>query len=652
VKHLLPESAGRARFGAFEFERKTGELRKHGIRIKLPDQSAEILEALVGRPGELITREELRERLWPTDTFVDFDHGLNNAINRLREALGDSADEPRFVETLPRRGYRLIAPVEIVPAAAPAGPVYPSSDERPDVRTAPEAVAEAPAAARGEPRLRKIWIAAAACAALIALLIGMNVRGWRSRVLGKSQAPRIHSIAVLPLDNLSGDVSQEYFADGMTDALITDLAQIGSLRVISRTSAMRYKGATKPLPQIARELNVDAVVEGSVTLLGHRVRITAQLIQASTDRHLWAHEYEGDLGDILSLQDNVARGIADEIQANLTPRQRARLAGKPSINPDAYQAYLRGRFYLAQRTQPAMEKAVRYFQEATEKDPRSALAYSGLAESYSLLGGYAFLPPDVAHPKAKAAAGKALELDPDLAEAMTALADLTDDPAETEKLFKKAIELNPNYATAHHWYARFLSETGRHQEAVAEINRARELDPLSLIINDNVGEMLFAAREFDKAVTQLRKSLEMEPNYPRTHLDLGVVYERKGMFDQAIAEFQKSRALGGENWPEMLVPLQQAYEASGYRGYYQTQLRLLKQRSERSYVSPVAIAFACARLGDNRQALAWLEKAYEMHLHLTSLKDDPSWDSLRPDPGFEAFIRRISPPADKSVGKK
>jgi TolB-like protein/DNA-binding winged helix-turn-helix (wHTH) protein/Tfp pilus assembly protein PilF len=648
----MSESRRIARFGPFEANLSTGELRKHGIRLKLPDQSAEILGALLERPGELVTRDALRGKLWPTDTFVDFDHGLNNAVNRLREALCDSADAPQFIETLPRRGYRWIAPVEAppFPAEDSASREVPVSLEDAAAPVAEKSPGQAPSGPK--PRRSGRWVWGMGAAAVLAVLVGLNVGGWRERLVRRGSPSRIHSLAVLPLDNLSGDVSQEYFADGMTDALTTDLAEIGSLRVISRTSAMHYKGTNEPLPQIARELNVDAVVEGSVTLLGHRVRITAQLIQASTDRHLWAHEYEGDLGDILTLQDNVARGIANEIQASLTPEQRARLARKPPINPDAYQAYLRGRFYLARRTQPAMEKAVQYFQGAIEKDPRSALAYSGLAESYSLLGSFAFLSPDAAYPKAKAAAMNALEIDPDFAEALTALAGLTNDPGETERLYKKAIELKPNYATAHHWYARFLSATGRHQEALAEINRARELDPLSLIINDNVGEILFAGRQFDEAIEQLRKTLEMEPNYPRTHLDLGVVYERKGMFDQAIGEFQKSRALGGENWPEMLVPLQRAYETSGYRGYYATQLRLLKERSARSYVSPVAMAFVCARLGDNHQALAWLEKAYEKHIELTFLKDDPGWDSLRSDPEFRAFLRRILPPAEKGAAKK
>jgi TolB-like protein/Tfp pilus assembly protein PilF len=498
-------------------------------------------------------------------------------------------------------------------------------------------------------RSRWLWALAALVAAsgLLALLVLANEWGLRDKLkylLVRGAPAPIRSIAVLPLENLTGDSANDYFADGMTDALISELGKVSALRVISRTSSSRYKNSKKPLSQIAREMNVDGIVEGAVVRSAGRVRINAQLIYAQTDLYLWGRSYDRDLSDVLALEEEVARAITQEIRIKVTAQEQGRLNSASAVNPEAYQLYLKGRFFLERRTEAGMKKGVECFEEALQKDPNSALAYSGLADAYGLLGAFSFLSPKEAGPKANAAAMKALELDDTLAEARAALATNVDGFEEQEKHYKRAIELNPGYANAHLWYARDLSRMGRVDEALKEILRAQELDPLSLIINDNVGEVYGWARQYDKAIEQLRKTLEMDPNFARTHLDLGVTYEYKGMFDEAIAEFQKARELGGENWPELRVPLQNAYEISGYRGYYQEQLQLLKERSKHSYVAPATIAIIYARLGDKESAFTWLEKANRDQTGLFFVKVEPVYDPMRSDPRFRDLLRRAGLP--------
>jgi TolB-like protein/Tfp pilus assembly protein PilF len=494
---------------------------------------------------------------------------------------------------------------------------------------------------------RRLWGVVAAASGLLALLVlanGWGVQDKLKHLFVRGAPEPIRSIAILPFANITGDASKDYFADGMTDALITELAKVSALRVISQRSSSRYKDSKKSLPQIARELHVDGIVEGAVAESAGRVRINAKLIYAKTDLYLWGRNYERDLSDVLALEDEVARAIAREIRINVTAQEQGRLNGASAVNPEVYQLYLKGRFFLERRTEEGMKKGLECFEEALQKDPNSALAYSGLADSYSLLGSFNFLPPKEAYPRARAAAMKALELDDTLAEAHLALADSVNGFEEQEKHFKRAIELNPGYATAHHWYSRYLSTMGRMDEAVKEIRQAQELDPLSLIINDNVGEVYGWARQYDKAIEQLRKTLEMDPNFARTHLDLGVAYEYKGKFDEAIAEFQKARELRGENWPELRAPLQRAYEASGYRGYYREQLRLLEQRSKQGYVAPISIAMIYARLGDKERAFSWLEKANREGGGLFFIKVEPVYDPLRSDPRFRDLLHRAGLP--------
>jgi len=975
------------RFGAFELDLLAGELRKQGMKIKLHGQPIEVLALLLERPGEVVTREELQKTLWPHDTVVEFEHSINAAIKRLREALGDSADTPRFVETLPRRGYRFIAPVEqldresphvevppdVAPAALPQvglgdlvgqtvshyrvleklggggmGVVYKAEDIRlgrtvalkflpeqlsknrqalerfqrearaasalnhPHICTihdfdeyesrpfivmefleghtlkqrlvgpglaparppqgvalqtdmlldlaiqiadaldaahtkgivhrdikpanifviprggttqakildfglakltglgtrgsgfgvgpglAPAKPAPGPALqetpteesltgtgmmmgtveymspeqARGQqldprsdlfsfgavlyematgrqafsgstpavifdailhgaptppsqlnpdlpPKLEEIISKAlekdrklryqTACdlrtdlqrlkrdtesgrsavasvgagfarpregtrrggpyktavvgagvivAALAVVLIGFNVAGLRDRLLtsvGARRAvplPRIESLAVLPLANLSGDPEQEYFADGMTDELITNLSKIGSLKVISRTSVMQYKGAKKPLREIAQALGVDGVIEGSVFRAGNRVRITAQLIHAATDRHLWAESYERDLRDVLALQSEVAGAIANEIKIKLTPQEQARLASARPVNPEAHEAYLKGRYYWNLRTEEGVKKGIEYFQQAIEKDPGYALAYAGLADSYVLLGDWGLMAPKEAFPRAKAAALKALEMDETLADPHASLGaarvDYDWDWVRAEKEFKRAIELNPGYATAHRCYAEYLSAMGRHNEAIAEAKRAQELDPLSLSINAVEGWVFALARRYDEAIAQCRRTLELNAGFYPAHLYLGWAYEQEKLYAEAISEYQKGIALEQGN-PALAAYLAHGYAAAGKRTEALKIISNLRELSKRRYVPPYRIAEIYAVLGDTDQAFGWLEKAYDNRSHqLVFLKVDPLVDSLRSDPRFQDLLRRLNFPPERS----
>jgi serine/threonine-protein kinase len=518
------------------------------------------------------------------------------------------------------------------------------------------------AAPEGRPRrapLRKRWTAIAAAGialVAVALAVGLNVAGLRERLPPFAGArhgvplAKIESLAVLPLANLSGDPEQEYFADGMTDELIADLGQIEALRVISRTSVMQYKGVKKPLPQIARELNVDAVIEGSVLRSGDRVRITAQLIQAVTDKHLWAKSYERDLRDVLALQSEVAGAIANEIKIKLTPQEQARLASARPVNPEAYQAYLKGRLFWNKRTVQGLKKAIEYFNEAIDKDPSYGLAYAGLADCYNLLGTdiLAAFRPEEAFPRGKAAAMKALEIEDTLAEAHGSLAwarlVYEWDWSAAEQEFKRAIDLNPNYGTAHHRYALYLASLGRLDEALAEIRRAQELDPLSPMINVNVGTIFFYARHYDQAAEQIRRALELDPNFAFAHWYLGRTYEQKSMHREAVRELQKAARLSEEN-PNFMAPLGHAYARAGQRAEAWKVLEQLKELSKRAYVPAYAMVDIYTGLGEKEEAFTWLEKAYEQHCSwLVWLKVDPELDPLRSDPRFQHLLRRMNFP--------
>ena len=630
---------GRLRFGVFELDLRAGELRKHGLRVRLQEQPFQVLATLLEHPGEVVTREELQRKLWPADTFVDFDHGLNKTINKIREALGDSAESPRFVETVSRRGYRFLAEVRAADAApvrgpAPATEPHPSTEtrERPDPTGKPPTPKSAP-----PPLPWKI-------AAFMALLVAVSLATWRL-YSWKHPAPLIRSLAVLPLESLSSDASQDYFADGMTDELISDLGQISALRVISRTSVMAYKRARKPLPQIARELDVDAVVEGTVLRSGDQVRITAQLIEAATDKHLWSQSYEGQLRDTLALQNQVAQAIAEQIRINLNSQERAALKNVRVVNPQAYESYLKGRYFWNKRTADGLKVALAYFNQAIDEDPKYAQSYSGLADTYALLGDwqYAVMTPKEALPKAKAAAIKALELDSTLGEAHNSLAFCLDgfdwDFPSAGKEFQRALELNPGYATAHHWYAWHLSLLGRYDEAIVEMKKAENLDPLSLIINADLAELLLLAHSYDESIRQSRKTIEMDPNFALAHNQLGQAYLQKQMGDEAITELQKAVQLSADS-PTCMANLARAYAASGKKREAAKLLSDLKKHSSPGYSHASEIAVVYAALGDKNQAMTWLEKGYEERFNPGVLLR-PGFDPLRSDPRFQELLHRI-----------
>ncbi len=502
------------------------------------------------------------------------------------------------------------------------------------------------AAALAPPRARaRRWpLALAAAAALtLAALIGFNVGGLREKLLGRGGPPRIESLAVLPLANLSGDPQQDYFAEGMTEALIADLAKISSLRVISRTSVMRYKGSDKPLPQIAKELNVDAVIEGSVQRAGDRVRITAQLIHAPTDTHLWADSYERELRDVLTLQSEVAQAIADQIRVKMTAQEQARLARGQQVNPEAHEAYLKGRYYLEKWSPDGIKKAEEYFQEAVAKDPNYGPAYAGLAETYAFAVVPGFSSEEGAA-RAKAAALKALAVDDTLGEAHASLAIVYQndwDLPAAEREFKKAIELNPNYGPAHHWYSHLLLPMERFDESLTECQRFVELDPLSPAPHLHLGYHYLMARQYDQAIAQLLRTLEMDPNYVEAHRQLGQAYLGKGMHREAIQELEKARDLSGDG-AYYTALLGHAYGVAGRTNEARQVLEQLRKRPGVVDSYPGLLAAVYAGLGDKEQALTWLERAYEKRVSgFVIYLAEPVFSTLRSEPRFQALRRRI-----------
>jgi len=599
------------RFGVFAVDALTGELTNAGQRKPLRDQPLQLLLALVERPGELVTREELTRRLWPTDTFVDFDRGLNKAMNHLRDALSDSADHPQFIETLPRKGYRFIAPVR-----HDAENLEPTVDGAPPARWT-----------------RRVWlVVAAAFLAAIGIAAAVEVGAVRRWIGGRSAAAHITSLAVIPIDNLSGDPEQEYFADGMTDALITNLAKLGSLRITSRTSVMRYKQTKRTIKDIGRELDVDAVIEGTVMRAGSRVRITAQLIQVSTDMHLWAESYERDVSEVLDLQRAVATDIARRINIVVRPLDRPRI-----VQPEAYGLYLKGRYAFYQYTSEGWQRAIEHFTRAIERDPTFAPAYSGLADTYVVAGAYDTIPADEALTRGKAAALKALELDDGLASAHYVLATAHTwydwDWLSAEREFRRALVLDPNDALGRNWHGGYLSLRRRHQEAIAEHERARDLDPLSLIVNANLARALYWARRYDEAVTQARRTLELDPRFGIALFWLEGSLRHRGLLNEAVALRQQVST------PERAQIVARTFERDGFPA-------LLRESGAayRDSGSLVIAARCYAQSGDTRQALELLEAcSLKRCSALVNTIVEPDFDVLRSEPRFQQLLRKIDP---------
>jgi TolB-like protein/DNA-binding winged helix-turn-helix (wHTH) protein/Tfp pilus assembly protein PilF len=626
------------RFGLFELDVGNTELRKAGVLIKLPPQPFRILVLLASSPGQVLTREEIQRQIWGGGTFVDFEQGLNFAIKKVREAIGDDAQTPRYIETLPRRGYRFIAPVSAQPGRIVAG--SPAADAADaivaDLNGVPALTDKVmPLPTR---RTRPLGVPL-----LIGLLMVLVCCVWYVALLRKGSAGplRIRSVVVLPLRNLAGGPEQEYFVDWMTDELITDLAKLGPLRVISVTSSMRYKGGRKRPVDVARELNVDAVVEGSVLRSADRIRITAQLIDASTDRHIWAESYERDVRDVFALQNEVCMAIARRIQIEITPQEQARFTGARPVSPRAHEAYLQGRYFLARRTHAGLKKSVGYFRQAIEIDSRYALAFAGLADAYDMLGGYELIAPREALPEARAAANAALAIDDTLVEAHTALgfaASILDfDRPTADREFKRAFELNPNYATAYHWYAEYQMSIGQPQAAIVAMERARELDPVSLVVNMTLGRMCIQARYYDRGIEQCRKALELDTTFAAAHWCIGLGYVGKKMYHQAVGELLAAEALG--ELPLASGPLGYAYALAGDTKQARNVLRRLLAPSPDSYRCPYEIAIVYAGLGEKDHAFEWLNKALEER-DLMLANVDPFLDGLRSDPRFRQLMRR------------
>jgi TolB-like protein/DNA-binding winged helix-turn-helix (wHTH) protein len=624
------------RFGVFELDARSGELRKQGIKIRLQGQPVEILAMLLEHPGEIITRDELQKKLWPANTFVDFEQGLNNAIKRLRAALDDNPENPRFIETLPRHGYRFVG----------------------SVKSADSSSAEtAPTRGLGTAIRLSVFVALVLVAASVGL-VGLNVFGLRDRLFARASKTQIQALAVLPLTNLSGNPDQEYFADGMTEALITELGKINTPRVISRQSVMQYKGSKKPLQEIARELNVDAVLEGAVERSGERVRVTIHLVQVSPESQLWANHYDRDIRDVLRLQEKIARTVTDEIEIKLTSQERASLASARSVDPEAHDDYLRGRYLLGTlpdiryskypdespytEVETQLQIAIGYFKQAIEKEPGYASAYAGLAAAYMGLG----IPTVGSHapkeilPEVKAAATKAVELDPSLGEAHFALAQIAElydwNWSEADKEFRLALTLNPNHANAHLEYGRFLQALGRESEVFPQIDYAIELDPLDLRTRALAAYVTYASRQYELAIKQFESLGD--------GFGLGWAYREKGMYPQAVATLERYVNQVGR-CSVCLSSLAEVYGFDGRKGEALKLIDELKKRARQRYVSGFFFAEAYLGLGERDQALTWLERAYEdRDPWMVYINSYPGLDPLRSEPRFQTLLRRMNFP--------
>jgi pentatricopeptide repeat protein len=620
--------AGDYRFGPYELRCRARELRKHDVRVKLRPQPFQVLKALVERAGDVVTREELRELLWPKETFVDFEHGLNSAISELRGVLNDTPSDPRYIETLPKVGYRVNVPIALI-----------KTDEQSDAANEPAAAMPSIHKTTLWPRR---WLALAAAAVVVLLAVAYVTS--RGRTL-HAALPKIRSLAVLPLKNLSGDSTQEYLADGMTEAIIGRLSAIHDLRVVSHTSVMSFRNPQLTVPDIARTLRVDAVVEGSVMREGNRVRVTAQLIRGDTDEHFWSETYNREQRDVLGLQSELAQAIAEKVQATVTGKEQKSLTTARSVAPEVYESYLKGRFAFNQKNSRAdVEESIGYFEDAIKKDPAFAPAYVGLANAFSLLGTvFIGTPSGETRPKVISAARKALELDPNIPEAHVLLADAEQEQwqwtdAETE--YRRALELNPSDAAAHAGLALWLLCQGRTEEAVAWAKRGRELDPLSISGTD-IGWILFQSHRYEEAIHESRSALAVQADNATALLVLGFALIANNQPADAIPELEKAASVSNRS-PAVIGVLIRAYAHAGRHSDALRLLAELKRRRDAGYVPAGAFVNAYLGLGENDEAFAWLEHAYtEQSNILQFLKVHPFFDPIRGDPRFADLVRRV-----------
>lgn len=625
------------RFGVFQADLQNRELLRKGIRVRLQEKPFQVLAEFLCRPGEVVTREDLRHRLWPAGTYVDFDEGVNTAVKRLRLSLGDSSANPIYIETVARYGYRFIAPVSRVEAE---NALPPEPEVNPEVNLArPLSLPEAEAFSR---KTLLPWLILALLATGVAAFAMYG--HWKSG--GKTTLTPVQSIAVLPLENLSGDTSQEYFAEGITDEITTDLAKLAGPKVISRTSAMQYKQTHKTIPEIARELNVGAIVEGSVERSGDRVRVRVQLIQASTDQHLWAEEYDRQLSDVLHLEADVAQDIARQIQLHLTPQQQQNLAERRPTNPQAFQDYLQGRHYWALRTHESLAKAIEYFNRAIQEDPGDARSYAGLAHCYIVLPMVTPIPFTEANQKARAAATKSLALDDSLPEAHLAAAEIRFyqdwDFTAAEREFRKTLELNSNYSTGHQWYGEFLSVMGRHEEAIRELETALALDPLSAVVHHQAGQTFQQARQYDRALSEYRKAVDLNSSFYFSYEAMYWALRREGKFREAGEIMRRTQPYwksGGEV-STLIDSLPSAYAQGGRNAFLRQSLKLHQQFRDANYYT----ARDYADLGDRERALQQLNKAFEDHTLVLWIGNEPEFDRLRSDPRFQRLVQAMGLP--------
>jgi len=630
------------RFGPYESRPRTRELYKNGSKLKVRPQPLQVLNVLLSRAGNVVTREELCQELWSSETFVDFEHSLNTSVKEIRAVLGDSPGEPRYIETLPKLGYRFIAAVDSIEPAAPVAANVPAPAED---SALPEVPVSSPAALPRGGALRRWSIVVGICAVLV-LALGSGAYYLRFRTLARAQ-PMVNRsmLAVLPFENLTGEAGQDYLSDGLTEEMIAQLGRLdpAHLGVIARTSVMHYKEGHEQLDKIGRELGVQYVLEGSVRRDADKVRISAQLIQVKDQTHLWARQYDRKLSHVLALQGEIAQDIAIEIQAALGEPKRtvhAHVVSSSRPSYEAYDLYLKGRYFWNKRTLDGFQRAVEYFQQAIQKEPTYARAYAGLSDSYALVSGYAGIPPRDLRPKAQAAAERAVELDEQSAEAHTSRALVAQnfdwDWQTAEKEYRRAIELDPNYATAHHWFAEYLAQMGRFDEAFVESERARQLDPISLIIAADRGVILYYSRQYDRAIEQFHAVLELDPNFPRAAV-LQSAYAQKGMYAESLADLKRR-----PNGPWPLSSLAYDYGRSGRQAEAQHALEELEKLNRHKEVDPMTFVVAYVGMDRKDQALAFLQKAYTEHsIALANLKVDPTYDPLRSDPRFQELLRRI-----------
>jgi TolB-like protein/DNA-binding winged helix-turn-helix (wHTH) protein len=635
----------RIRFGVFEADLRSGELYKQGRRIKLHQQPFQVLTLLLERPSEVVTRDELRRKLWPSDTFVNFDIGLNSAVRKLRGALNDSAESPRYVETLPRRGYRFIAPVMVVADSSlepESGILGTGSDDTTRAAVEPPA----PVVLFRTRRTPLTWAFAIVAFALFVSVAWLRVWNRGARSIDEGAPIRIRSLAVLPFENLSGDPKQDYLADGMTEGLTTNLGQIGSLKVIGRHWVTQYRGTDRPLAEIGSELHVDGFVTGSLFLSGDRVSVDVQLIESAAGGQLWSQTYEQGLGDLIGVQGEITRAVAHAIQAKLTPELEAHLLRQQSVDAQTYELYAWGRTLWAKKLSDeddSVQRSIDYFKQAIQRQPNFAPAYAALAEVYD---GASYIPPQEKFSEAKAFAYKALQLDETLPEAHNALAMslfLYDwNWAEAEREFQRAIALNPNYAPAHQFYGQYLKTMGR-RTWVDEVKLARELDPLPTWFAG--GGWYLDSGEYDKYIDLQKKRLELDPNSSGLYVALGRGYTLKGEYPAAIECLKKGVSLSGGASSDALTHLGYAYAVSGRQTDALEVLQQMERLSKRRYVHPIQMAIVNAGLGQRDRAFEWLDQAYaDRDPQLMTLNRSEGLESLRSDPRFAELKRRIGLP--------